>query len=264
MPYLDRTTHRIHYWEANPAGAQPVVLLHGLGVTGESWQIQMPVLADAGFHVLAPSMRGCGRSSYPGKHGIAEMAADTIALLEAHNKSRAHLVGISMGGTVALQLALTAPHLVDHLALVNTFAKLKPDNAGVTVYFLFRLILIHILGLEAQSKAVAKRIFPYPEQASFRAQYLQEVLQGSPRAYRAAMRALARFDVSDQLGQIRNPTLVITGELDSTVPAHAQRELAEGIPNARHVVINKAGHAVSIDQSEAFNTVLLAFLSKSQ
>jgi 3-oxoadipate enol-lactonase len=78
------------------------------------------------------------------------------------------------------------------------------------------------------------------------------------------MRALARFDVRRRLSDIRAPTLVVTGEEDTTVPPATQRELAEGIPGAQHVTIAGAGHAVIADSPEAFNRTLLAFLTAIQ
>lgn len=87
-------------------------------------------------------------------------------------------------------------------------------------------------------------------------------MQADPRAYRATMRALARFNVVGRLREIGVPTLVITGESDTTVQPKYQRALATRIPSARRVVIPEAGHAVTADQPQAFNRELLDFLKE--
>jgi pimeloyl-ACP methyl ester carboxylesterase len=262
MPELEISPAlKIHYLDPGPTGGCPVLLLHGLGATADSWQLQMPALQEAGFRPIAPDSRGFGQSSYPGGGlTIPALAADLIALLDHLQIEQAHAVGISMGGTLALQLALEHPERVQKLALVNTFAALRPDNANQFLYFLLRLVLVHTLGLPAQAKAVAARIFPRPEEDILRQELLNQILQADPRGYRAAMRALARFNVSDQLAEIRCPALVITGQNDTTVAPQRQKTLVECIPGARQVVIAGAGHAASVDSPGAFNRALIEFL----
>ncbi|MFQ5406981.1 MAG: alpha/beta fold hydrolase [Anaerolineales bacterium] len=250
----------LHYLDENPSGVQPVLLLHGLGATGESWAMQIPALVEAGYRVIAPDARGFGRSTYPGCTSVAAMAEDMAGLLAALGVDAAHVVGISMGGTIALQLALDYGARVQRLALANTFARLRPDGPGGWFYFGLRLVLVHTLGLETQARAVVKRVFPQPEHEQLRAGLRAQIAQADPRGYRAAMRALARFNVEARLNEIRAPTLVITGENDTTVDPNYQRVLAARIPGAQHVVIPAAGHGVIGDQPEAFNRVLFDFL----
>lgn len=250
----------MYYLDLNLTGAAPVLLLHGLGASGASWGLQFEPLQAAGYRVIAPDLRGFGRSGYPGQQSVAEMAADTAALLNATGCGAVYAAGISMGGTVALQLALDYPHLVRKLALVNTFAHLTPASSSETVYFALRFALIHTLGLGTQGKAVARRVFPHAGQENLRQLLYEQITQANPSGYRATMRALARFDVRPRLAGIRMPTLVVTGERDTTVPPPRQRHLVEGIPGARQVVIPDGGHAVIADQPEAFNKVFLEFL----
>jgi 3-oxoadipate enol-lactonase len=252
---------KIHYLDPNPDNNPAVLLLHGLGATGDSWQLQIPVLAENALRAIAPDARGFGQSTYPGgKISAGKMAGDMVALLNRMNIERAYIVGISMGGALALQLALDYPGRVAKLVLVNTFAHLKPDNASQFFYFWLRQILMHTVGLAKQGEAVTKRVFPHPDQELFRRELYNQIMQADPRAYRAAMSGLARFNVVNRLGEIEIPTLVITGENDTTVAPQRQRFLAESIPNARQVVIPNAGHAVSVDQAQTFNQALIEFL----
>jgi 3-oxoadipate enol-lactonase len=262
MPLINLPTGvQLHYLDPNPSGSKPVMLLHGLGVNGASWSLQFGALAENGYRPIAPDARGFGQSRYPGgAMTVARMAEDMGALLEALALVPAHVVGISMGGVLALQMALTHAHMIEKLVLVNTFARLRPERPSVWAYFAFRMILVHTMGLEAQARAVARRVLPREDQAAMREIMIQTVRQANPRAYRGAMRALALFDVQDRLREIRLPTMLVTGADDNTVPPPLQRKLLLGILGAQQVIIPNAGHAVTADQPDAFNRVLLEFL----
>ena len=113
-----------------------------------------------------------------------------------------------------------------------------------------------------QARTVAQRSFPNPDQEECRQAFLEQIMQADPSGYRAAMRALAGFNADSYLAGIHCPTLVITSSDDTTVNPDIQMKLAQGIPNARQVLIPNAGHAVIVDQAEKFNEMLLAFLQE--
>jgi len=251
---------QIHFLEENPQASSAVLLLHGLGATSSSWQGHISWLAGAGFRVLAPDMRGFGESSYPGHTGIGVLARDMAELLENLGAAPAHVVGISLGGTVAQQLALDYTACVRSLVLVNTFARLRPEGPRAWVYFLMRFALVHTLGLGTQARLVGRHMFPRPDQAELRRQLYEQVVNANPRAYRATMRALWHFDVEERLSDIRVPVLVVTGAEDSTVSPRNQQVLTDRIPGARHVAVAGANHAVPADQPEVFRRVVGEFL----
>ena len=262
MPtYFAPTGSSVHYEEVNPTGHPPVILLHGLGSMGESWQLQFQPLAALGFRVIAPDVPGYGWSPWPGGKVSIPRFADLIAqFMDGVGASPAHIVGISMGGTIALQLALDHPQRVKSLVLVNTFARLRPQSLGEWLYFLRRAVMARLVGVEKQADLVAWRIFPKPEQEELRETLRRQILQADASVYRATMSALFRFNALPRLREIQVPTLVVTGSEDTTVPPRVQEEqLARGIPTARHVVIPGAGHAVIADSPEAFNQVLVEF-----
>jgi pimeloyl-ACP methyl ester carboxylesterase len=264
MPYFQRDNFKIHYLDHFPENKKTILLLHGLGSNGDAFQPQIQPLARAGYRVITPDMRGFGKSGYPEKLSIQSIAEDTAALIKNQTSSPVDLLGISMGGTVALQLALDSPKLVNTLVLVNTFGRLRPSKPGVWFYLILRLILVHTIGIQTQAKTVSQRIFPHPDQAELRKLLEEQIHMSNPKAYRASMRAMGRFDVIGQLSQIKQPTLVISGEEDTTVLVVNQQILADAIPRARRIAIANGGHAVSIDQADAFNAVLLGFLSKQE
>lgn len=254
----------IHYSDHNRNGNPVVLLLHGLGVNSDSWQMQIPALVKAGFRILAPDMRGFGRSTSPaGLCNPGIMAEDMVAFMDGLAINSSHLIGISMGGTVALQLAIERPTMVESLILTNTFAKLRPRKFTLWIFYVVRLFLVHILGMEIQADFVAKRLFPDPDQELLRGAFRTQVKQANPQGYRSIMRSYLRYDLSDQVNSIQVPTLVITGERDTIIPPGIQVEMAEKIPNAEHIFIANAGHAVSIEQPQEYNSIILTFLQKN-
>lgn len=255
----------VRFEETNPTGDPTVVLLHGLGSAGEAWQLQFDPVASLGFRVVAPDIPGFGWSPWPGGPvSISRFAQMMAHFIQGIGAAPAHVAGISMGGTIALQLALDHPQLVRSLVLVNTFARLRPRSLSERLYFLVRLALTHLLGPERQAELVARRIFPHPHQEELRAVLKRHIRQADPKVYRGALRALWRFDVEERLEAIRVPTLVITGEEDTTVPPPVQEILAKRIPGARHVRIPGAGHGVIADSPDAFNEALISFYRELQ
>ena len=250
----------IHYLDPNPTGEHAVLLLHGLGADGESWALQFPALAAAGFRPLAVDFPGFGASPAPaGRWSIRAAARAAAGVLPSLGIDSADVVGLSMGGVAAQLIALETPHLVRRLVLVSTFACLRPKGWSETAYLLRRFALANLRGVRYQAATVAWRVFPDSDQAVLRDILIEKILAADPKVYRAAMRGLALFDSRRRLASIRQPALIISGEHDTTVPPQAQRELT-AIPGSRQVVIPGGNHAVIADQPEAFNQTLLAFL----
>ncbi len=251
----------LHYLDPNPAGNPVVLLLHGLGADANSWILQIPALSTAGFRPIAVDIPGFGQSPFDGNGwSIRRVAADMADLLEELQSGPAHIVGLSLGGTIAQQFAMDSPLLTRKLVLVSTFAVLRPDNLSGWYYFIQRFILVYTHGLPAQAKVVAQRIFPDPRDEQVRKILVETISRADPRVYRKAMASLGLFNSVNRLIEIKAPTLVVTGAEDTTVNPARQRLLVDGIPNARQVIVPNAGHAVPVDQRERFNKELLEFL----
>jgi 3-oxoadipate enol-lactonase len=250
----------IYYIDPNPAGSPAVLFLHGLGADSNSWTLQLPALIEAGFRPIAIDTPGFGRSPYDGRGwSIARIAAEMAGLLDELQTGPAHVVGLSMGGVIAQQFALDHPHLLRKLVLVSTFAVLQPDTLSGWLYFFQRFIVVNTLGLKRQAKVVASRVFPGPQNAPLREMLVKTISTANPRAYRKAMISLGLFNSVSKLGEIKVPTLVVTGANDTTISPTRQSRLVTGIPASRLVIIPDAGHAVPVDQSELFNRELLSF-----
>jgi len=252
---------RLHFLDPHPGGAPAVLLLHGLGANGTSWALQFDALSAAGMRPLAPDAPGFGASSYDRRGwNFKRVAADLADLLVECHTGPVHVVGLSMGGVIAQQFVLDFPQFVRKLVLVSTFSVLLPEGLSQWLYFAQRALVVHTVGLATQSKIVAQRVFPDPGQQALREMAEEQIAAADPRAYRAAMRCLGLFNSRSRLKEIKVPTLVISGANDSTITPERQKALAEAISGARQVIIPNAGHAVAIDQFEAFNRELLQFL----
>ena len=259
MPHANINGFKMHYDLAGEGGG--LVLLHGLGSSREDWQLQTPVFAQS-WRVIAPDCRGHGDSDGPpGPYSIKLFASDVEALLESLDVSQAHVLGISMGGLVAQQLALDAPQRVKSLVLVNTFSHLSISGVGALFALLRRAIILQFFGMEQIGRFIGRQLFPKAEQEELRRITAQRWAQNDKKAYRASSKAVLRFNVTERLGEISCPTLIISGANDRTVAPRHLEVLQRGIAGSRLVVIPDSTHATPIDQPQAFNAAVLEFLA---
>ncbi len=251
----------LFYLDPNPAGSPCVLLLHGLGADGASWEYQLRALAKAGMRPVAPDLPGFGRSIYRGRGWkLAEVSGEMFRFLESLTEKPAKVVGLSMGGALAVSMGIEAAGRVDQLVLMNTFACLRPKSFSERLYLVRRFLVANLRGVKYQAELVAWRLFPHADQVELRQLLVEKILQADRNVYRAAMLQLAMFDARRRLREIEMPTLVITAERDTTVPREIQAVLAQDIPNARQVIVPDSGHAVIVDQWEQVNQILLDFL----
>lgn len=235
------------------------MMLHGLGSRGQDWLLQFPALTPR-WRVLAPDLRGHGQSSMTrGWPTVADLAGDIARLMEAEAAVPAHVVGLSLGGAVALQLAIDRPGLLRSLTAVNTFPHLRPAMGGLR-HGAIRMGLLGFGPMTWVGRWVAAGLFPGEDQKVLREAAADRIADNPRRAYLQALAAVLRFDVRSRLGQIACRTLVVAGERDATVPMEAKLELARSIPGARLEVIPGSGHATPLDAPEVFNAVLVRFL----
>ena len=256
----DITLNQAHIHFEESGTGDVVLFLHGLGSRGQDWLLQVPTFAEY-YRVITPDLRGHGQTDKPqGRVRVAHLASDVLGLLDTLNVERAHVVGLSLGGCVALVLALDAPQRVRSLTLVNTFAHLEPDNPGHALMLVSRLALLGVRGLPAQAHFVAARMFPKPEQGMLRKLAAERIAANDIITYRRLLLAVAAFDVRSRLGEITCPTLVIAGDHDTTAPLHPKQFLGSHIPGARLEIVADSGHATPIDQPRVFNRLVLEFV----
>jgi 3-oxoadipate enol-lactonase len=237
----------------------PLLLIGGLGFGRWAWFRQVPAFSRH-FQTITFDARG----ERDLKGGVADLAADVVALLEHLRVRKAHVLGTSLGGFVAQKLALVRPDLVDRLVLVGTsYGRGGPET--MPPWALADMIGLPSLNAE---KAVRRGLEAATSDA-YRAgrpeefeQIIRWRLADSPSlsVYYEQMRAGARFDVSRDVGHVTSPTLVVHGAEDRFVPVANAVALAEAIPDARLCVLDDAGHLVFIERYADVNREVVTFL----
>lgn len=249
------------YYEVSGEG-DPLLLLHGLGSSTRDWEYQVPVFAK-NHKVITLDARGHGRSDKPaGPYGIAQFAADTAGFIRMLKAGPVHVVGLSMGGAIAFQLAVDAPELVRSMCIVNAGPELLPRLKDKLMLFT-RLLIVRFLGMRMTGRKLAGEMFPHKHQAEFRKKLVDRWAENDKGAYLDTIRALVGWSVAGRIENITCPVLVVRGELDDTPLEVTDAQLAR-MPNARKAVVKDSRHATPVDQIEKFNRLLLEFLKSME
>ena len=239
----------------------PVLLIHGLGSGRHDWDPQMAELSTR-YRVVSYDVRGHGDSGKPrGKYSLPQFGEDAAALIRELGLGPVHVVGLSMGGMIAFQLAVDEPELVRSLTIINSGPEVIPRGIKQRLQLWTRLVLTALLGPARLSKMLARKLFPKPEQDLLRRAFITRVSQNDRHAYLATTRAILGWSVADRIGGITCPTLVLAAERDYT-PISYKRAYVDRMRNARLEVIMDSGHATPWDQPQALNERLLAFLAE--
>lgn len=246
------------YYEQEGSGPD-LLLLHGLGSSTEDWEYQIPVFAKH-FRVTTLDARGHGRSDRThGPYSIAGMAWDVMRFLEQHSMRKVHVVGLSMGGMIALHLALDHPERVGSMVLNNTCAGIWDVSSIFKLRKNIRKHLMPRLSMEAIAKIIGNLLFPDPDQAHWKQQVMERWVKNDREVYLACMKAVMEHDVRSRLSAVRVPTLVITADNDLTLPIEFSWELHRGIKGSEYAVVPLSRHATPIDQADKFNETVLDF-----
>ena len=262
MPFVDIRGTRLHYQTHGRETPPSVLFIHGLGSCCEDWPFQLPVLGEK-YRVITGDLRGHGKSDKPKcKYSLEMFAADFAHLLRELDEPPVHVVGLSLGGCTALQLALDHPERVRSLTLVNTFARLQPAGWRGVLRFAVRMSVLTFASMDLMAGMVSRSMFPNPEQKPLYEAAAARIAGNDKTPYRRAIRAILRFDARKRCAAIRAPSLVVAGDRDATVPLSPKLFLRDNIPGAEFVMIPNSGHATPIDQPQKFNDVLMDFVER--
>jgi len=237
---------------------EPLVLLHGLGASTADWEYQVPVFSKH-FQVIVPDLRGHGASDRAGEYGVERFAADTWALLDRLKIPAATLLGHSMGGAVAMQMALDRPGCVPRMVLANTLPSFLADTAGKRAMLWTRLLLMGLFGPRRLSQIMTRRLYPRPDQATLRAKVARRNARNDRNVYLATIRALTRWSVRDRLAELTLPILVLASEHDYFGGEEVAPFVAS-LPRAQLQRFPGARHGLPLEMPEAFNRAVLEFL----
>lgn len=237
----------------------PLILVNGLGFGRWGWFRQVPAFSR---HFRTITFDARGERGLEG--GVADLTAEVVALLDHLGVGKAHVLGTSLGGFVAQELALQRPDLVDRLVLVCT------SYGGRGPAAMSPGALADMMGLGSFSKeAAARKALEAATAEAYRAEHPEEFekivrwrLADAPStaAYYGQAKAGARFDLSRDVAHITSPTLVIHGAEDRYVPPANARALAESIPGAKLRIVERAGHLVFVERFADVNREAVRFL----
>ncbi len=263
MPLTPTGSLSLFYQETG--AGEPVLWLPGLGTDHTAWVLQIAGLKNH-FRCIAIDNRDCGRSDRAtGRYGIRDMAADTIGLMDALQLPWAHVVGWSMGGAMAQEMALGWPERIRSLCLVATYDEGDPRaddrfalaaeirrSMGFEAYLRFAQLSIYTYRAYQRPgfiEAARRRAMEYP--------YQQTVDEYERQAW-----ATTHHHTRDRLGRIACPTLVLVGDEDILTPLERfSRPMAGAIPKAELSVIPAVGHALQLEQPDATSREIERFLT---
>jgi 3-oxoadipate enol-lactonase len=261
LPDLHINQLRLHYLAEGNGPA--VILLHELGGSTHTWQDLQPSLSAAGFRAVALDLRGAGQSEVPaGPYSLHDLALDVLAAMDALNISQAFMVGVAVGGLVALQVAVSARERVLGLVLLDTPLQVPPS---VAKYSQQRTEVILQEGMAAVVDLSISRSFPpqvaagCPEAVSA---YRARFLENDPRGYALASLAVLEADFRATASGIDVPALVLVGEHDLLFPPEQVRALAVALPQATYHVIQGAGHFPPLQKPGQVRDQVLRFLGR--
>ena len=234
------------YWESAGTGDPPVLLIHGLGLSGGAWWRTVDALAPT-MRVITFDHRGIGQSeSLSYAYTTEAMADDAVSILDALGIERVHLYGFSLGGMVAQQVALRHPRRVRSLVLGGTHAggrRVAVPEPDVLSFFRRRA------GMTSEHAAWAS--VPYNYSPRSRAEQVERIAEDierrlrnpfNERAYRAQLLAGSLHNCHGRLDRIGVPTLVVHGALDRIIPVVNAHVSADRVPGARLKILDDAGH----------------------
>jgi 3-oxoadipate enol-lactonase len=245
------------------AGSGPlVVLMHGIGGNRSNWRDQLPALSPH-FQAVAWDARGYGESDdYEGALDFGDFSTDLVRLLDHFKAPAAHLVGLSMGGRIALDFCDRHPERVRTLTLCDThlgFAHMPEEKRREFVRLRQEPLLA---GKEPRdiAEGVARTLVSPRAIPGAYERLVASMCALHKASYLKSIAASVGYATVARLAAIRVPTHVIVGEDDRLTPPSAAQELVRGINGARYTLIAAAGHLSNIEQPERFNAALLAFL----
>ncbi|TFF92798.1 alpha/beta hydrolase [Candidatus Thorarchaeota archaeon] len=268
MPYADVGDIEIYYEIHGPPEAPPLVLIGGWASYRWIWFRQIPTLKEK-YRCIVFDNRGAGRSSKPDYPYTIEMfAKDTVGLMDALEIDKAHILGISMGGLIAQQIAISYPNRLRSLIVVSSHFG-GPNHATIDDR---TLALLVALPTETISMEQAREM---RYRATFSTQFLEENrhiieqidqwAEKYPTPLYAQVHqsaATSAFNSESQLGQITAPTLVLHGDKDKAVPTENGRLIAEKIPNSELLLLEGASHFCIIEKYQEFNNEVMKFIDK--
>ncbi len=240
---------------------ETLLFIHGLGSSSRDWQPQVDFFSRR-FRVVVFDIRGHGQSGRPpGPYSIPRFAADTAKLIRSLRVPPVHVVGLSLGGMIAFQLAVDDPQLLKSMVIVNAGPEFVPRTFREYRIAFLHFAVVHFFGMRKMGEILARQLFPKAKHAAIRKTLVERWAENDRKAYEQSMRAILGWSVANRIGCIRIPTLVVASDHDYT-PLSAKEAFVAGMPRAELAVIADSHHAVPVECPEEFNALVAAFLQR--
>lgn len=240
---------------------QPLLFVHGLGSSSRDWEEQVNYFSKD-YQVVTIDVRGHGLSDKPpGPYSIKLFSDDTAALITSLDLSPVHIAGISMGGMIAFQLAVDNPNLLKSMTIVNSGPEMIARSFKEKLMIFQRSVIFRLLSMQKIGEVLAGRLFPKADQEELRIKMVKRWSENDKRAYTDSFKALVGWSVTEHIGNIKCPTLVIAADEDYT-PVSLKEDYVSKMKDAQLVLINDSRHATPLDRPAEFNKTLATFLSK--
>lgn len=237
----------------------PLLLLHGLGADHRDWRAVTPVLAGQ-RRIIAPDLRGHGASPRPrGRYNPWRLARDVLALLDEEGVDTTPVVGHSMGGAVAMSLALLAPQRVTGLVIANSVPSFRPQRLRELGEVALRVLMTGLLGPATLGAVMARRMYPEATQAAQRDLVRSRSAGNSRRVYLGSLMGLTRWSVRHRLAELAVPTLVVASGHDY-FRIEDMRAFAEALPRGELTLLPEARHGVPLEQGGELAGLIRDFL----
>lgn len=239
-----------------------LVFLHGLGSTKKDWDFQIPVFSKH-YQTINVDLRGHGNSTVPSnkeEYGVPHMANDIKELLIELQITKASLIGFSMGGAVAFELAAMNPNLVDKLVIANSGPDFNDMGQLGEDLLTERTKFIKEKGMKELASLIASNMLPEDHQTKLRNEFEERCAKNSEYAYYHSFVTLMNWGLGDRLTTISHKTLVVASDMDYS-SVEFKRKYTSRMRNAKLVVIENSRHGVVLDQPEEFNNIVSKFLS---
>lgn len=248
---------------------EPLVMIMGLTATQSGWKPQIPYFKKH-FQVITFDNRGIGRSSKPqGPYSIRMMADDTIGLMDYLHIEKAHILGISMGGMIAQEIAINYPSRVMKLILASTYCCEDKKLNGSTLEM--------AKALKSPSRKAGKILiqmafnnpfnrFTLSFQSRLRSKFIRisdSVKAEIKNGVKSQLGACLIHNTLDRLSSIQSPTLVIAGSRDRIIKPSSSEVIAGKIPHVRRVEVKNGSHSLNVEKKHIFNREVLHFLKNS-
>lgn len=253
MPTIDANGEILFYSVTGDGPA--LILLHGVGAKGDLWADPTKSLQDR-FTIYAFDLRGHGSSSLNGSMSTDDMARDLDTAIEALGTGPCHLVGSSLGASVAVKLAATAPEAVR--SLVVSGIGLVPDPVLTDEIYGIREA-VHYLADEDFAYQVAEALL-IPDAPQKSIDGLRDgILAQTKQHYLAALEAMEAADLTDFAAKVSAPTLVLYGAMDELVPLEQAEALADALPDGSIDRLEDAGQIAYLDNPSGFGAALSGY-----